>query len=235
MTNEIIQEKYLPCGYKVQLLHASRIPNPRSAHANLGHLYTWSRNISSPDANPYDDDLDFMRGMLLRYFTVDEMVDAVKEGMFPALRFEGQLEADYSRGLVAAEKMASFVAVCKESPNLVSRKFVLKLVYGACCCESYVLSTRPIGTAIGFVWASLDDARKILGMAHSSEEELREQALTKFACEVEEYSCWLNGLVYEVRLVHGEEVVDRVEHVYDFDLDDIVSALEEKAGLLRSF
>ena len=131
--------------------------------------------------------------------------------------------------------MASFVAVCKESPNLASRKFVLKLVYGACCCESYVLSTRPIGTAIGFVWASLDDARKVLGMAHSSEEELREQALTKFACEVEEYSCWLNGLVYEVRLVHGEEVVDRVEHVYDFDLDDIVSALEEKAGLLRSF
>lgn len=235
MTNEIIDEKYLPGGYKVQLLHASRTPNPRAVYANLGHLYTWSRNISSPDANPYDNDLDFMRGMLLRYFTVDEMVDAVKEGMFPSLRFEGQLEADYSRGLVTAEKMADTVAMCKESPNLVSRKFVLKFVYGVGRGENYVLSTRPIGTAVGFVWASLDDARKALGMAHGSEEELREQALAKFACEVEEYFCWLNGHVYEARLVKGADVIDRVEHVYAFDLDDIVSALEEKAELLQSF
>ena len=47
--------------------------------------------------------------------------------------------------------------------------------------------------------------------------------------------CWLNGHVYEVRLVHGEKVIDRVERVFAFELDDVVSALEEKAGLLRSF
>lgn len=233
--NEIIDEKYLPGGYKVQLLHASRTPNPRTAYANLGRLYIWSRNISSPDKNPYDDALDFMRGMLLQFFTVDEMIDAIKEGMFPSLHFTGQLEADYSRGLLDAEKLASLIAPCKESPNLVSRKFVLKLVYGVGRGENYVLSTRPIGTAIGFVWASLDDARKALGMTHSSEGELREQTLAKFACEVEEYFCWLNGHVYEVRLVKGADVIDCVEHVYAFDLDDIVSALEEKAELLRSF
>lgn len=234
--SKVIDERNLSGGYKIELYHDARVRNPRHyPHANLGHVYTWSRNIASPDKNPYGSEIDFVRCMLRDKFTVEEMVDAVKEGMSSRLRFEGRLKADYTRGLVAADCMASCIALCRDAPKLVSRKFMLLPVYGLGGLD-YTLSIHPIGVPIGCIWADLDELRESLEAAEppfpsaqEREESLRKRARAAFACEVEEYSSWLNGYVYEARLVHGEDVIDSVEGVYDFDLGEVIEQLEAKA------
>lgn len=239
---ELIETRTLRNGYKIEIARAKCVDNPRNWKANLGHMYTWSLNLASPDENPYDDAVDFVRGMISRYFTLDEMIDAIKEGAFANLRYQGQLEADCQRGVAAAEDVAHAISLCQESPRFLARKCAISTIY--CHPGEYAtLSSRPAAGmapagAVGFIWAGMDEVREALqaieGLfpsAESPEEGLRRRAQMAFDCELEAYSSYLSSDIYNLRLMRGDDVIDAVKNVYGFDLDDIIEELGKKAEL----
>lgn len=82
-----IGEQALEGGWKVKWSYCEDVESPRT-ECNLGHLVTWHPRYRSPDENPYRDPDEFRADMLVDLLTHDEMLDAVRSGMFATLRLD---------------------------------------------------------------------------------------------------------------------------------------------------
>ncbi len=230
MHMEIMEEEALPDGYTIEWCHDDDAASPR--RHGLGHMYTWMRRYASPDENPYDKPEDFLRAEIKDNFTLDEMIDAVKSGVFESLRFtEGEdgaesLQAYYESTLVPncagwedvedynewgdAEELARVIAECAEAPGFLAGKGTLLTVY--CLDHSGVAySTRPFcdpwdSGAVGFIWVSDREAGRYL--SSTTYEPAREDVRAILENEVEEYSAWAAGECYGVFLFKGDELID---------------------------
>ncbi len=249
---EKIDEETLPGGYAIEWAYDPDAESPRKWHDNLGHMYCWGGGFVSPDENPYDDEVDFVRDMLNEHFSHEEMLEAVREGSFGSLRIAGRedgeerLEALYRNYLTGREcwcevedysewrdgqELAEAIANCPEAVALLSRKMVILTVHRF-EHSGVAYSTKPFNDpwdsgAVGFIWADEDDVSSWFEGLRAS----RDGVARILAGEVEEYSSWANGECYVVTLSKDDAVVERTGgYIGDEGLADGIEEMRRQAS-----
>lgn len=241
-----IGEQALEGGWKVKWSYCEDVESPRT-ECNLGHLVTWHPRYRSPDENPYRDPDEFRADMLVDLLTHDEMLDAVRSGMFATLRLDadGQL-SELCRAIGTgketwepvegynewrdAEELAEALSQRSECDRLLRTKMALKTVY-MLDHSGVAYGTGDFGDpwdsgAVGFAYATEDEASSWFGGIPTSWEEV-EGILDE---EVRRYSEWANGETYRVELVHDGQTVDRAcGCIGDADLEAGIAEMRRQA------
>ena len=226
---EYMGEVDLGGGFAVKWAFDFKADSPRTWGDNLSHFYTWVRGYSSPDENPYADEVQFMSSMLEEHFTFDELHTAVESKMFDALRFkpdklhDEHLVVRHRNMLVGktgwdvvqdyeeyrdAEALARAIAICAEAPALLARKVALRTVY-MLDHSGIAFSTSPFcdrwdSGAVGFIYADDSDVERCYGGAKPT----REKVERELDADVELYSSWASGECYTVYLFLDWVMVD---------------------------
>ena len=226
---ETIGAEELEGGYIMEWYYDSDLESPRTWYSPLGRFYCWGRTFSSPDECPYDEPEEFIADELQKAFTLEELEQAIRDGMFDSLRFvenpdggEKLLEGYMANMLTGAEgwseveefnewrdleEIAKAISYCAEAPKLLSQKGVLLTVYRFEHSD-VAYSTEPFDDpwdsgAVGFIWVS--DA-ELAGkqMAYVPKEDIRKM----LEAEVEDYSAWANGDTYAIHLLKDNMPLD---------------------------
>ena len=226
-----IDEMDLGGGYVIEWAYCDDVESPRAWDDNLGHFHTWVRGYSSPDENPYADEVQFVSSMLQERFTHEELLGAVRAGKLPTLRLEAdgegveRLLALYRNMLTGKvgwdvvqdyedcrdlETLADAAACSAGAPALLGERMVIKTVY-MLEHSGIAFSTSPFcdrwdSGAVGFIYADGDDVSSWFGGMRASRDKVEEI----LDAEVERYSAWANGESYAVMLSKGDEMVDCV-------------------------
>ncbi len=239
-------------GTVIEWAYCDDVESPRTWEDNLGHMLTWARSYNSPDDNPYKSPEDFMKGMLEEHFTFEELLDAVRSGMFEALRLkeDGQgrerLEAMYRSWLTGekgwdevdefdaypdSETLADAIAQCADATALLGKAVTLKTVY-MLDHSGVMYSTTPFvdrwdSGAVGFIWADDEDVASWFGGVRTSRDEVEK----RLDFEVERYSQWADGQAYAVMLSDADgDMLDCVwGYIGDDDLEVGIEDMREQA------
>ncbi len=246
--SEVLDTIELSEGYVIEIV-GDDAESPRDSEENLGHMYTWGRSFCSPDANPYEDEEEFVRDMLRDRFSHDELKAAVEAGTFSSLRFnDGHLEARYASMITGrtgwdivqdyeewqdAEELAAAIACCAEAPQLLMDKLIIMTVYrfehSAVAYSTKSFGDRWDSGAVGFIWCETSKAAEWFG-ASEDPADLRRRAMRWMDYEVERYSQWANGEVYGVVLSKDDVQIDSVWNVYEDELEEAIEDMKQSVA-----
>lgn len=242
--------------YRLKIERDDIPPNPRTDYDNFGKIVCWHSRHSLGDEHKFEDTSDFLKELVRKTLSADDVIDYVKKGGCKSVKFQYDRSARewvlssnnnvfdkwfteytfFPKTLKGSDMVKECILECLPDnalKELADRNNIILPVYlydhsgiTISCSHTYPYNDRWDAGQVGWIYASYDDIEKTYGAVNAENIETAKQVLVG---EISTYDDYLRGDAYGY-IIEKDGV--EVENCWGYlgDLREMIAEMKSSAG-----